>query len=413
MKLIIPPALKHRRYFYLWFGLLISLAGSRMQMAAVLWQISEISKSPKALGMLGLMHVIPLILFSLPAGIVADRFNRRKIIFITQSVMMLQAFALMYLTIRGGITLTHIYGLTVIVSIALAFDMPARQSIVPTLVPKKDLPNAFSMSFIAYQTGAIVGPAIGGFVIAAYGLSTTYLINGLSFITLFAALIVMGNVVSESKVKRPEINLDEIKEGIKFTFGNRIILGAMLLDFMATLFTRSDTLMPIFATTILNVGVKQYGWLLSAQAIGGALAGLVLSQIKSLKNQGKILIMSITMIGAGTIVFGTSRNFYLSMIALVIVGASDSVSTVIRNTLRQLATPDHLRGRMTSINQIFFSGGPHLGEFEAGMVGEWLGVQMAAITGGIACILGVQYIAKKFPILANLDSEDDISLVNV
>ena len=207
-----------------------------------------------------------------------------------------------------------------------------------------------------------------------------------------------------------EISSKAIRDGLRFTFGQPIILSSMILDFVATFFASLDTLMPIFAKEILKVGSVAYGWLMSAQAIGAMLVAAILSQLKEIRRQGPILLISVVFFGAATVLFGLSRSFGLSMLALMVVGASDAVSAIIRNTIRQLQTPDEMRGRMTSINQIFFRGGPQLGEIEAGVVGQFFGVPMVAISGGIACVLGVGIIARIWPQLARYNGDEHEAL---
>jgi MFS family permease len=389
---------------------MISVVGTRMQLTALFWHINTITEEPIALGMVGAARILPVIVFSLLGGVVADTVNRRRLLFITQSAMALLALGLSFLAFSGHIQLWHIYALTALNAVAVSFDSPARQSLVPNLVPRKDLPNAFSMNSIAHRTGSILGPAIGGWVIGFVGLPYTYFFNGISYLAVIVALILMGEVVQESERRsgRMEISNKAIRDGLRFTFGQPIILSSMILDFVATFFASLDTLMPIFAKEILKVGSVAYGWLMSAQAIGAMLAAAVLSQLKEIRRQGPILLVSVVFFGAATVLFGLSRSFSLSMMALMVVGASDAVSAIIRNTIRQLQTPDEMRGRMTSINQIFFRGGPQLGEVEAGVVGQFFGVPTVAITGGIACVLGVGIIARIWPQLARYNGDEPV-----
>ena len=412
MRLQIPAAMHHKKYFYYWSGSMISVVGTRMQLTALFWHINTITEEPIALGMVGAARILPVIVFSLLGGVVADTVNRRRLLFITQSAMALLALGLSFLAFSGHIQLWHIYALTALNAVAVSFDSPARQSLVPNLVPRKDLPNAFSMNSIAHRTGSILGPAIGGWVIGFVGLPYTYLFNGISYLAVIVALILMGEVVQESERRsgRMEISSKTIRDGLRFTFGQPIILSSMILDFVATFFASLDTLMPIFAKEILKVGSVAYGWLMSAQAIGAMLVAAILSQLKEIRRQGPILLISVVFFGAATVLFGLSRSFGLSMLALMVVGASDAVSAIIRNTIRQLQTPDEMRGRMTSINQIFFRGGPQLGEVEAGVVGQFFGVPTVAITGGIACVLGVGIIARIWPQLARYNGDEHEAL---
>jgi len=405
----IPPALRHRRFFYLWLGLMISIAGSQMQVWALFWHIRTLTDQPIALGGIGLARIAPVVIFSLIGGAVADVFNRRNILFLTQFAAALTALTLGLLTRFEHINLWHIYLLTAIQAVALAFDMPARQALVPNLVPVDELPNAFSLTSIAFQTGAIVGPALSGIVIAYAGQASVYLINAVSFLAVILALILMGNVPQKADHTRTNgISLEAIKEGIQFIVKHPIIFSSMILDFVATFFASANTLMPFVARDVLHVGVTAYGWLSAAQSVGAMLAALVVSQLKDLRHQGKLFLEAVLFFGLATIVFGFSTIFAVAWIALALTGAADSVSTIIRNTIRQLQTPDSMRGRMTSVNQIFFQGGPQLGEIEAGAVAQLFGAPAAIVSGGIGCIIAVLLIARKWPQLRTYNGDEPI-----
>jgi MFS family permease len=381
-----------------------------MQLTALFWHINELSDEPIALGLIGAARIVPVIIFSLLGGAVADAVNRRRLLFLTQSSMALLALGLSWLSFTEQIELWHIYALTALNAMAVSFDSPARQSLVPNLVSTEDLPNAFSMNSIAWRTGAILGPAVGGWVIAFVGLPYTYLFNAVSYLAVILALFLMGEVSQDIDRKNLDtrVSRESIREGLRFTFGERIIMSSMVLDFVATFFSSIEALMPIFAVDILHVGSVAYGWLMSAQSIGAMVAALVLSQIDVIRRQGRILMGAVVIFGVATFVFGLSGSFTLSMVALIMVGASDSVSTVIRNTIRQLRTPDALRGRMTSVNMIFFQGGPRIGEFETSLVAQFLGVPFAVASGGIACILGVGVIHRIWPQLTRYNGDEPV-----
>ncbi len=406
MKFHLPPALTHRKYLYLWLGLVISVAGSNMQFAAIHWHVRELTGEPDplALGGIGLARILPVIVFSFIGGAVADNFNRRKILFITQSIAALQAATLALLTFSGQITIWHIYALTAIQAATMAFDLPARQAMVPNLVSREHLPSAFSMGSIAFSTGAIVGPLIFG-VIPEGGQGVAYLLNSVSFLAVILALILMGSAHQDLK-RASGVNLQSMWDGVRFIFGRPLILSTMMMDFVATFFASANTMLPIVARDILFVGKTGYAWLVSAQAIGSVAAGMVVSQIRELRRQGPLFLASVTLFGLATVWFGLSRTFVPAMIALLLIGAGDAVSTVIRNTIRQLQTPDHIRGRMTSVNQIFFMGGPQLGEVEAGVVASLFGVPFAIVSGGIGCILGMFLIVWKWPQLVAYNGDE-------
>ena len=404
----IPPSLKHRRFFYLWSGQLLSIAGTQMQIWALFWHIRTLTDQPIALGGVGLARILPVIIFSLVGGVIADSFDRRKVLFFTQSAAALLALALGLLTQYGQINLWLIYALTALQAIAIAFDGPARQALVPNLVPAKDLPNAFSMTSIAWQTGAIIGPALTGFVIAWRGQEAVYYFNAISYLAVILALMLIGPVAQTKTDRIAGVSWASIKEGIHFIVNKPIILSTMLLDFVATFFASANTLMPIIARDVLHVGVVEYGWLSAAQSVGAVIAALVVSQLPELRRQGQLFLGSLVVFGVATVVFGATTSLVLAWFALAVTGAADSVSTIIRNTIRQLQTPDHIRGRMTSVNQIFFQGGPQLGEVEAGVVAQLFGAPLAIISGGIGCIVGMWLIIRKWPLLLTYNGDEHI-----
>jgi MFS family permease len=406
----IPPSLHHRRFRLLWLGLLISIAGSQMQLWALFWQIRTLTDQPIALGAVGLARILPVIIFSLIGGAVADVLNRRRVLFLTQTGMAVAAFILGWLTLTGNIDLWHIYLLTALQAVFQAFDGPARQALVPNLVSVKDLPNAFSMNSIANQTGSIVGPAISGFIIAAGGLPYVYIINAISYLAVILALILMGSVDQQKSAgsRNGIVSLPAIVEGVHFILTQPLILSTMILDFFATFFASANTLMPIIAVDVLHVGAVAYGWLSAAQAMGAMITALIISQINEIRRQGAVFLSAVVVFGFATIIFGFARTFTIAMVALIIVGAADTVSTIIRNTIRQLATPDYIRGRMTSVNQIFFQGGPQLGEVEAGLTAQFFGAPLAVISGGIGCILAVIWIARRWPQIRKYNGDEPV-----
>lgn len=404
----VPPALKHRSFALLWLGLMISIVGSQMQQWALFWHISRLSSDPIAVSIVGGVRFLSVVGFSLIGGLVADRYDRRKILFVTQSTSMSVALILGVLTLSGDIRLWHIYALTAVQAAAMAFDLPARQALVPNLVPREDLPSAFSLQSIAFNTGSILGPALSGIVIGYLGQEYAYLLNGATFLGVILALLLLGPVAqSRLQVQRGlHAAWTDIRQGVSFIRKQPLILSTMILDFIATFFASANTLLPFFAQNVLHVGEVAYGWLAAAQSIGAVFVGIIASQYSHIRRQGPLLLGAVAVFGAATILFGLSRLYAVIFLALALMGAADSVSTIIRNTIRQLNTPDSLRGRMTSINQIFFMGGPQLGEIEAGAVAQFFGVPFAIVSGGIGTILGVWMIVAIWPALAGYSGDE-------
>lgn len=392
--------LKNRDFILLQIGMFISRSGTFMQDIAINWQLYQLTKSPLSLGILGLAKFIPILIFSMISGIAADVFSRKKIILLVQVFSIFNALALAILTISGKITPLLIYLLVGLEAGLLSFEMPARQAILPNIVKKEDFSLAVNINNILYSSTNFIGPAIAGFIIAFSGVQLIYLINAFSFLSVIIALIFMKPIVKILE-KQPVFNLESIKEGIKFVFKTPLIYSSMLIDFVATFFASATTLMPIFAVDILKVGPKELGFLYAAPSIGAIIAGMLFSFINKIKSKGKLLVFSICFFGLNTIFFALSRNFYLSLLFIGLSGAGDMISTIIRNVMRQLNTPDYLRGRMTAVNMVFYTGGPQLGETEAGIAASLMGTPLSVAFGGIATIIATIYIAIKTPQLLN------------
>jgi len=383
-------ALRHRDFRLLWIGQLISVTGSQMQLVAINWHVYLLTKSPLALGGVGLVRVLPIILCSLLGGVVADAVDRKRLMLATQGSMLISAALLAVMTTMGLHSIWPIYALTAIASAALAFDNPARQAMLPTLVPAEDFPNAVSLGIVVFNSAMIVGPALAGFLLSIRGPALIYGVNAASFVAVIIALLLMsarGRAEAEKRVA--QINLGALREGLRFVWRTPIIVQTMTLDFVATFFASATALLPIFAAEILNVGARGLGLLAAAPGTGSIISGLMMARLGVMRKQGKVVLVSVAVYGAATVVFGLSRWFWLSLLMLGITGAADTVSTVLRQTIRQLATPNHLRGRMTSVNMIFFMGGPQLGEMEAGAVAALIGAAMSVVIGGVGCLIAV------------------------
>ena len=398
-------ALTHRNFRLLWIGLLVSFSGTFMQSAAVLWHVSVLVPAGQralALGLVGLVRIVPVILFSLISGVAADALDRRKLMVVTQTIMAVLAAALALLTFGGLTAVWPIYLLTAVSAAAGAFDLPARQALTPNLVPREHLPNAITLNSIMLQTASVAGPAIGGLVLAAGGVGWVYAINALSFLFVIGALLIMDPPRSDetAPADRGNFTVAAALEGLRFVFRAPLIRSTMLLDFFATFFSSATALLPIFAQDILDVGARGYGWLYAAPAAGALLTSAIMVRVVDwIERRGEVLIGAIAVYGLATVGFGLSRLFWLSFLCLAATGAADTVSTTFRNLIRQLETPDRLRGRMIGVNMVFFIGGPQLGELEAGLVANWLGAVTSVVTGGLGCVAATAAIAARTPAL--------------
>jgi len=399
-------ALQHRNYRLLWVGQLLSMSGSLMQSAAVLWHVTLLVPEHKALalGLVGLVRVVPIVVFSMLGGVVADALDRRRLMLATQTAMTLCAALLAWFTFRGMTTVWPVYLLTALSAAAASFDGPARQALVPALVPLQHLPNALSLNSIMFQAASVIGPALAGPVIAGFGVGWVYALNAVSFLAVIASLLMMRDIPPrEEGGPKPEVSWAAGLEGLRFVFRSPLMRSTMLLDFFATFFSSATALLPLFAQDILHVGPHGFGWLYAAPALGAVLTGAAMARWEyRLQHRGRTLLWAVVVYGLATVGFGLSTSYALTFACLALTGVADTVSMVLRNIIRQLGTPDRLRGRMTSVNMIFFMGGPQLGEFEAGLVAQGFGAPFSVVSGGIGCLIATAFIAKRTPELVAL-----------
>jgi MFS family permease len=396
-------ALRHRNFRLLWLGQLVSMSGTMMQGAAILWHVSLLAPpgwKAMALGLVGLARIGPILVFGLLSGVVADAVDRRRLMLAAQAVMMLTAVALALVTARGLATTPAVLLLAGVGAAAGAAGAPARQALIATLVPREHLPNAIALSSIVFQAASVVGPSLAGLALAATSVATVYALNAVSFVAVIAALLLMRGLPLPPPADRHAISLRALGEGARFVFGRPLLRSTMLLDGLATFFCSATALLPLFAQDVLGVGPRGYGWLYAAPSVGAVVTSAVMVRLAGrITRRGVVLLWAVAVYGAATVVFGLSRTFWLTFLALAVSGAADTVSAVLRNILRQLETPDRLRGRMVGISMLFFMGGPQLGEFEAGVAAQWFGAAVAVVAGGAASIVATAWIAWRTPTL--------------
>ncbi len=401
------PALKSRDFTLFWSAQFVSNAGTQMQVVALSWHIYLLTGSAFALGLVGLFRFIPILIFSLIGGSVADAHNRKKILFVTQFVMIVLSLTLAITSFAGSINIFLIYIVTLLAATSISFDTPARQAFIPGLVEKKYLTSAMSLSSIAIQIARILGPTLAGLLIAHTNLGVIYGINALTFMTVMISLFFIKKSGVVEGIISP-VSIKSILEGLSYVRHKTIIWSTMLLDFFSTFFASATALLPIFAKDILNAGPIELGLLYAAPSIGALMAGIFIAHKHNLGKQGYVLLSAVSVYAIGTIIFGLSKIFIFSFLALVIVGVGDSISTIIRNVIRQIETPDYIRGRISSVNMIFFMGGPELGEFEAGTLASFIGAPTAVVIGGIGTLIATIGMGIGVPPLRNYDKHKDI-----
>lgn len=389
-------SLKHRSFRLFTSGILMAQMGYEMQNVALSWYMYKLTGSPLALGLMGLARILPVFFFALIAGHISDTRPRRRVLVTAQTILLLNACILAGIIIAGNVSPYVIYAAIVVNSIALTFASPASQALLPALVPQRDFLNAVGLNSINYRIAMVIGPSLAGFILAQTSVLGPIVGNILCLIYFLTIIFLIGRHPQEL-ASRSEGRVRSILKGIRFVRSSRLLWSTMLLDFFATFFGSSMTLMPVFAQDILKVGPQGLGLLYAAPSIGGLLGGFLFTLVQKVRRQGYVLIVAVIVYGLATVGFGLSRYFEISLLLMGVVGAADMVSSVIRNTVRQIATPDHLRGRMVSINMIFYLGGPQLGEVESGLLASIIGTPYTVVVGGIATIFTTILFATRIP----------------
>ena len=399
-------ALRYRDFRLLWFGQLVSQSGTQMQRVAIAWHVYLLTHDPIALGLIGVCRVLPVLVFSLAGGVIADAQDRRRVLLFTQSGMMLAAAALAVLTFLGNVSVWVVYLMVALTAVAGSFDGPARQSLVSNVVPREHTANAFSLNSVMGEVASIMGAGVGGLVIASLGgVGAVYTLNALSYLAIIGAVLLM-RPLPVVKLEKRAVSLQAVLDGFRYMRQSPVIMGAMLMDFIATFFGSATVLLPIVASDILHVGAQGYGLLSAAPSVGSVIAGSVMTLRTQFRWPGRIMLGAVAVYGLATILFGLSSFYFLSWFFFAFTGAGDTVSMILRQTIRQLSTPDSLRGRMTSINMMFALGGPQFGDMEAGLAAQLFGAPFALVSGGVGCVLAVLLILKLAPALRDFDGRN-------
>ena len=395
-------ALRYPNFRLFQMARLFVVVGLEMQSVAVGWHVYELTREPLALGFVGLAQFLPGMILFLVSGHAADRINRRKLLVFCYAAFAACSGLLLWATQYRGESVRTIYIILVLIGIVRSFSGPASRAILPLLVLEEHFPNAVAWTATAYQAGTLLGPALGGLVYALFlGPSAVY--------AAAAITAVVGSALTLRMITRPQAAFEEeigsqtVFAGLRYIFRQKLILGSISLDLFAVLFGGAVALLPVYAREILHTGPWGLGLLRSAPAVG-ALAMAVLLAYRPLRGRvGMTLLWCVAGFGVFTILFGISHSLVFSLVALLMVGACDMVSIIIRNTLVQMATPDQMRGRVTAVEMIFIGASNELGEFESGVTAHWFGTVPAVILGGIGSLLVTGLWAYAFPDLRRAD----------
>ena len=376
----------------------------QMQTVAVGWQIYSITHDPLDLGLIGLSQFLPFVLLVLPAGHVADRRNRARILSLCFSLELLCAILLLAFTLSGLAVAWPVFAVMVIFGIARAFSMPAGQALLPNLVPPELFARAVAVNSSTWQVSTIAGPAIGGLVY----LLGPEVVYGTVAVLLAGAVVLMIGLRAPPPMPTDEPDSwHTLLEGLRFVWRKKIILGAVSLDLFAVLFGGATALLPAYAQDVLHVGPDGLGWLRAAPGVGAAVIAFALTWQPIHRRVGALMFVGVAVFGVATVVFGLSESFWISIAALTVLGAADMVSVYIRHMLVQLETPDGIRGRVSAVNAVFIGASNELGEFESGVTAAWWGLKPAVVVGGIASIAIAGLWTRFFPALRRMDELPD------
>jgi MFS family permease len=402
-------AFRLRVYQNFMLSFLLATLGTQVMNVAVRWELARQTDDPGTLGLLGGLLAVPIILLALPAGHVSDIFSRKTVLTVTQVLLVLCAAGLGFLAYFGhewNHYLAMTYVIVFINSIALTFARPARQAYLPQLVPKEVFTNAITWNATTFELASVTGPAIAGFVI--YRFSTVGALVVSSACTFVCLLLTLLLPSVPAPPQREPLNFQTLVAGVKFVFRHEFLLPALTLDLFAVLFGGAVYVLPFFATHRLHVDSLGFGFLQAAPSIGAVGMAILLAHLPPMKHAGRSLLLAVIGFGAATIVFGLSRNFVLSFVMLMLTGAFDNISVVVRHTLVQMMTPDSMRGRVSAVNQVFIGSSNELGGMESGYTAKWFGLVPSVVMGGIGTIVVVTLIAIRWPKLRRFGSLNEL-----
>jgi MFS family permease len=396
---------------------LLVILGAEAQSLAVAWQVYQITQSALSLGYTGLALFLPGILFTLAAGHVADRYDKRNIILVCYG---LQAFAtafLLWISLHTIHNVVPIYAVLFLIGTGRCFSGPAASAMLPSLVPKDDFVNAVTWGATVFQVANASGPMVGGLLFTATILSLGRF-QGAPIVYCFTLLMLLGFLVLVGSIRtrvqateRKAFNARTVLAGLEYVVHTRLLLGSISLDLFAVLLGGAVALMPIFASNVLHAGPKGLGLLRAAPSVGALLVSLTLVFFPLRRRAGATMMVCVGIFGAATVVFGLSKTIWVSMLALFFVGASDMVSVVVRSSILQLATPPEMRGRVSAVNWLFIGASNEFGEFESGLTAHWFGAVRAVVIGGIGSLVVTGAAAVLFPALRRADRLTSESLM--
>ncbi len=400
----ITPLRESRDFRFLFGGQLVSFLGRQLTVVAVPVQVFAITHSSFAVGMVGLADLVPLVVVSLIGGAIADAFDRRKVLLVTQVVLALTSAGLAANSMLGHPQLWLVYVLSALGAGFLGIDLPTRNAIVPSLVRRASFPAAATLNQIVMSVGLVAGPALAGLLIRYVSLSATYWSDAASFGVSLISVLFVRPLPPEGGGRRA--GLSSVREGISYLRGRRVLTGTFVIDLNAMIFGMPRALFPAFGTQVFGGTAATVGLLYAAPGAGALLGALFAGWVGGIRHQGLAVFVSVAVWGAAVTGFGLSRVLGVALVLLAVAGAADVVSAVFRNTILQLSIPDQVRGRLSSIHIAVVTGGPRLGDVESGTVAALTSVRVSAVSGGLICIAGVLVLLRVIPELARYTTDE-------
>jgi MFS family permease len=409
-RLLLPdtaPLRESRSFRLLWIGQLVSLSGSQLRLVALPYQIFLLTGSSFAVGLIGVVQAVPLLLLSLFGGVIADAVDRRRLLLITQIGLAAVSFALAIVTQAGLASVTLLYVLTAVGACFSALDNPTRAAIAPTLVERRLIRAAMALNPTIFQFALVFGSVLAGIVIGGFGLAGAYWLDVVSFVASFIATWMMRTPPSVAAERQPMLR--SLVEGVRYLGATRILLATMALDFLATFFGSPRALFPYYAERVFHVGPEGLGLLYASMGAGALVASVASGWTARVRRQGLTVLIAVAVWGVSIALFGVldERWFLLALVLLAIANGADAVSSIFRGTILQMIVPDALRGRLNAINLMFVLGGPQLGQFESGAVASLWSPMASVVSGGVACVASVFAIAAWIPEITRFHAHRD------
>lgn len=401
----VSPLRDFRQYRLLYIGQQVSQLGRQLTVVAVPYQVFVLTRSSLLVGLVSLAQLGPLIATSVVGGAIADAMDRRKLLVVTQMALAVTSVGLALNAMRPAPALWPLFVFSAVAAGLSAIDSPTRSAAVPGLVARRQLPAALALQQIGFQVAQVVGPSLAGLIIARMGLAATYWLDAVTFVAAIVALLAMRPMVPEGGGRR--VGRESIVEGYRFLKGRRVIQSTFYIDLNAMVFGMPRALFPELGATVFGGGAATVGLLFAAPGAGALVAALTSGWVSRVHRQGRAVLLAVAVWGAAIALFGLTTTLWLALALLALAGAADVVSAVFRNTILQLRVPDRLRGRLSAVHIAVVTGGPRLGDAEAGAVAALTSARFSVVSGGLACLAGVVLLHRLIPELAAVTADDD------